>query len=65
MILKYYNWHEVFLITGAVGFIWLIFWLLLYDIPSRQKRLTAEEYEYIISDTGMKQKVRAMIIKQR
>jgi len=50
-ILKYYNWHEVFLITGAVGFIWLIFWLLLYDIPSRQKRLTAEEYEYIISDT--------------
>jgi MFS transporter, ACS family, hexuronate transporter len=46
-ILRNYSWHEVFLFTGASGFIWLIFWLIFYDIPSRQKRLSPEEYSYI------------------
>ncbi len=48
-ILRHYGWHEVFWITGASGFIWLILWLIFYDLPSRQKRLTSEEYKYILS----------------
>ncbi|QMW00112.1 MFS transporter [Spirosoma foliorum] len=48
-ILNQYGWHEVFWITGALGFIWLIFWLLFYDIPTKQSRLTAEELDYIQS----------------
>ena len=46
-ILRNYSWHEVFWITGGIGFIWLIFWLIFYDIPVRQKRLSAGEYSYI------------------
>ncbi|SDF18011.1 MFS transporter, ACS family, hexuronate transporter, partial [Pricia antarctica] len=46
-ILTNYGWHEVFWITGSFGFIWLIFWLFLYDIPAKQKRLTVQEYKYI------------------
>lgn len=46
-ILKHYQWQQVFLITGALGFIWLLFWWLLYNIPSRKKHLSAEEYELI------------------
>jgi len=46
-ILARYNWHGVFLITGAIGFIWLIFWLMFYQIPAKQKRLTQEEFELI------------------
>lgn len=48
-ILRHYSWHEVFWITGAFGFIWLIFWLLFYDLPSKQKRLSSDEYTLIIS----------------
>ncbi len=48
-ILRYYNWQGVFWITGALGFVWLVFWLLLYDVPARQKRLSAAEYELITS----------------
>ncbi|RIV22554.1 MFS transporter [Fibrisoma montanum] len=48
-ILSHYGWQEVFWITGALGFVWLIFWLIFYDVPARQKRLSAEEYEYIRS----------------
>lgn len=48
-ILANYGWHEVFWFTGALGFVWLIFWLWLYQVPSKQKKLTAEEFEYITS----------------
>ena len=48
-ILASYGWQEVFWITGALGFVWLIFWLLFYDIPSKQKRLGAAELDYIVS----------------
>ncbi|MBU2904088.1 MFS transporter [Arenibacter algicola] len=46
-ILSVYGWHEVFIITGSLGFIWLIFWLFFYDTPAKQKRLTTEEYSLI------------------
>lgn len=49
-ILGAYGWEEAFIITGAIGFIWLIFWIIFYEIPSRQKRLTQLEYDYIHSD---------------
>lgn len=48
-ILTRYGWQEVFWITGALGFVWLIFWFLFYDVPARQKRLSAAEYTYITS----------------
>ncbi|HEY4156325.1 MAG TPA: MFS transporter [Puia sp.] len=45
-----YGWKEAFIWTGALGFIWLIFWWWLYDIPAKQKRLSAAEFQYIHSD---------------
>ena len=47
IILSRYGWKEVFWITGALGFVWLAFWLVLYDTPSRQRRLSAAEYQLI------------------
>jgi len=55
LILNYYGWQEVFWITGALGFVWLFFWLLLYDIPSKQKRLSPEEHEFIKRGQGPKE----------
>ena len=45
-----FGWREAFLWTGALGFIWLIFWWWLYDIPSKKKRVTAAELAYLKSD---------------
>jgi ACS family hexuronate transporter-like MFS transporter len=50
IIMQSYGWQEVFWITGALGFVWLIFWWFFYEIPSKQKRLTSEELSYIESD---------------
>jgi len=44
------GWKLAFIITGAVGFIWLIFWFWLYDTPAKSKRLSKAEYDYIHSD---------------
>jgi ACS family hexuronate transporter-like MFS transporter len=32
---------------GLIGFIWLIFWLIFYEKPEKQKRLSAAELVYI------------------
>jgi len=53
-ILTSYSWQGVFWITGLFGFIWLIFWLIFYSIPAKQKRLTIKEYEYIIGGQDAK-----------
>ncbi|HEY0273759.1 MAG TPA: MFS transporter, partial [Chitinophaga sp.] len=45
-----HGWKYAFLITGGIGFVWLIFWFLLYDTPARLKKLSREEYDYIHSD---------------
>lgn len=45
-----YGWHEAFLWTGALGFIWAILWWIFYEVPQKQKRLGKAEYDYIHSD---------------
>ncbi len=45
-----WGWQEAFIITGAIGLIWLIFWFVMYEIPSKHKKLSKEEFEYIHSD---------------
>jgi ACS family hexuronate transporter-like MFS transporter len=49
-ILGVYGWQMAFIITGAIGFIWLIFWVIFYEIPTRHKKINAAEVEYIHSD---------------
>src|SRR4029078_5101849 len=40
------GWQWAFILTGSVGFIWLIFWLAAYEIPAKHKRLSAAELAY-------------------
>lgn len=50
-ILTAFGWQEVFWITGALGLVWVIFWWVYFDVPGRQKRLSASERDYI--EAGM------------
>ena len=43
----HYNWQSAFVITGALGLVWVCAWLLLYDAPKRHRRLSAAEAEHI------------------
>jgi MFS transporter, ACS family, hexuronate transporter len=45
-----WGWQEAFIMVGAIGFAWIIFWWLFYEVPQRQKRLSKAELAYIQSD---------------
>jgi ACS family hexuronate transporter-like MFS transporter len=49
-IAEKFGWQWAFVITGATGFIWLLLWYRYYELPAKQKRLSASEYHYIHSD---------------
>src|SRR5687768_12939712 len=40
-----WGWRSAFLFTGALGFVWLVFWLILYQPPHKNRFLRDEEYE--------------------
>ena len=45
-----YSWRLAFVITGAIGFVWLIFWLLIYRRPEEHPSVSKTELAYIQSD---------------
>jgi ACS family hexuronate transporter-like MFS transporter len=44
------GWKMAFILTGASGFLWLIFWFWLYETPAGQKRVSQAELDYIRID---------------
>jgi ACS family hexuronate transporter-like MFS transporter len=46
----HYGWRFAFIFTGALGFAWLVLWLLLYQRPETHPRLSTKELGYIQSD---------------
>jgi MFS transporter, ACS family, hexuronate transporter len=44
------GWRWAFIFAGIAGFLWLLFWFPLYDIPEKRKRVSAEELDFIRSD---------------
>ena len=44
-----WGWEAAFLLIGGAGFLWLAFWLIFYEQPQKQKRLSASELAYINS----------------
>jgi len=45
-----FGWQSAFIVTGALGLIWLFFWWLLYHAPQQHPKLHADEWAFISSD---------------
>ena len=45
-----YGWESAFILVGAIGFLWIIFWYIFYEIPTKQTRLSKAELDYINHD---------------
>jgi ACS family hexuronate transporter-like MFS transporter len=45
-----YGWQWAFIITGTLGFFWLIVWLMVYRRPEEHPKVTAAELAHIQSD---------------
>ena len=42
-----YNWRIAFVITGALGLLWIVFWVLFYRSPEKHPALSTAERKYI------------------
>jgi ACS family hexuronate transporter-like MFS transporter len=42
-----FGWRSAFVFSGLIGFVWLLMWLRVYDLPDRHPRVTPEEVSYI------------------
>jgi MFS transporter, ACS family, hexuronate transporter len=64
-----WGWRWAFLLAGALGFIWLLFWLRYFDVPAQSQRLTTSERAYIESDPEVAGEVRhipwSQLLRQR
>jgi len=45
-----YGWRMAFILTGAIGFLWLLFWLPLYRRPEKHPKVSRAELDHIQSD---------------
>jgi len=56
LVLFLYNtfgtWRPAFIVTGCLGFLWLLAWRALYRPPEQHERITPEEREYILRERG-------------
>ncbi|MDL2255043.1 MFS transporter [Parabacteroides sp. OttesenSCG-928-K15] len=50
VIAKYYGWEMAFIIIGALGFVWMGFWVFVYKKPENNPRVNAAELAYINQD---------------
>ena len=65
-----HSWQFAFVLTGAIGLVWVTLWLLFYDSPARHKALSPQEREYILAGqephlAGQGRPSMATIIRQR
>lgn len=41
------GWQMAFIVTGALGFLWIIAWWFYYEVPTRHKRVNEAELAHI------------------
>ena len=50
LIAKWWGWEMAFILIGALGFVWMGFWVFYYKKPAENPRVNADELEYINQD---------------
>ncbi|MFN2337062.1 MAG: MFS transporter, partial [Bacteroidales bacterium] len=46
-----WGWEMAFIVIGAIGFIWMGFWIFMYKKPHAHPRVNKAELDYINQDT--------------
>jgi MFS transporter, ACS family, hexuronate transporter len=44
------DWRPAFLLTGTLGFVWILFWRKMYHPPESHPRISEEELRMILAD---------------
>lgn len=44
------GWEMAFIIIGVLGFVWMFFWVYMYEKPEKSKHVNSAELSYILQD---------------
>lgn len=58
IIAQFGSWRWVFILSGFLGFFWLIFWLILYRKPKESRYVNQEEIDFIQDGEPEEEKVK-------
>lgn len=50
-LMKQFGWQMAFIATGALGMVWIAFWLALYRRPEESSLVSSQELAFIRSDS--------------
>ena len=50
VLADWFGWEMAFVIIGLLGFVWMFFWIFMYDKPQDSKHVNQAELEYIQQD---------------
>jgi MFS transporter, ACS family, hexuronate transporter len=55
LIVIFWGWQMSFVVTGVIGFVWVVAWVLMYRNPEEHPRVSPAELAYIRSDPVLPQ----------
>lgn len=55
LIAKLWGWEMSFIIIGGLGFVWMGFWIFMYDKPEGNPRVNEAELNYIQQDNTLEE----------
>jgi len=50
LLAKAWGWEMAFIIIGALGFVWMFFWIFMYDKPRESRFVNQAELDYMLQD---------------
>ena len=59
LLAKALGWEMAFVVIGVLGFVWMGFWVFLYDKPEKSRFVNKEELEYIEQDKAEDERLAA------
>jgi ACS family hexuronate transporter-like MFS transporter len=65
LIAETIGWQWAFIITGALGFVWLVLWMLVYETPANSKRLSKAEFDYINADLPVGLPAESVVVEEK
>lgn len=60
-IAEAFGWEMSFIIIGALGFVWMGFWIFLYEKPEKHSKVSLEELAYIQQDVIADSKIEGYV----
>ena len=62
---KAFGWEMAFIIIGAFGFIWMGFWVFMYNAPQKSKFVNKAELDYIEQDKRTEVAVSSATVEEK